>query len=450
MPQAVAQNLVDFLSSVPDLGARPQGAMRAADFTLDRIRALLHALGDPQQAYPSLHVAGTNGKGSVCALCAATLQAEGYKVGLFTSPHVDGALRGIVIDGDLVNLADLEETFQVLAPHLQIADGWTQFEVVTALAFLQFARAKVDAVVIEVGLGGRLDATNVLVPLVSVITPIDYDHTSILGNTLAEIATEKAGIIKEGVPLILAPQAAEARATILAIAKSQAVPVTEVGKVILFERVSSDLQGQALRVSKTAAPNESIELQIGLLGAYQIENAATAYAALQVLNEHGLLVSADAIQRGFAAARWPGRFELLAHDPPLVLDAAHTPAAARALRLALDEYFPDQPVTLILGVSADKDLEGLLAPLRPRLQQVIVTQSPHPRAMPADELIKRIAGLGIPAVGEPDAAAALKLGFIQAKNSGVVLVAGSVFLVEWVRGIYLKQKKGGVLVHRRP
>lgn len=450
MPQAVAQSLMDFLSSVPDLGARPQGAMRAADFTLDRIRALLHALGDPQQAYPSLHVAGTNGKGSVCALCAATLQAEGYKVGLFTSPHVDGALRGIVIDGEVVDLADLEETFQLIVPRLRAAEGWTQFEVITALAFLHFARANVDTAVIEVGLGGRLDATNVLAPLVSVITSIDYDHTSILGNSLAEIAIEKAGIIKPAAPLVLAPQTVEARTAILAVAKSQAVSVTEIGKDIMFERVHSDLQGQALRVWKAAAPSESVELQIGLLGAYQIENAATAYAALQALNECGLPVSAEAVQRGFAAARWPGRFELLAHDPPLVLDAAHTPAAARALRLALDEYFPDQPVTLILGVSADKDLEGLLAPLRPRLQQVIVTQSPHPRAMPAAELVKRIAGSGIPATCEPDAAAALKLGFSQAKNSGVLLVAGSVFLVEWVRGIYLKQKKGGVLVHRRP
>lgn len=418
--------------------------MGAADFTLERIRALLHALGDPQQAYPSLHVAGTNGKGSVCALCAAALQAQGYKVGLFTSPHVNGALRGIVIDGETIDFADLDETFQALSPYLQIAEGWTQFEIVTALAFFHFGRAQVDAAVIEVGLGGRLDATNVLAPLVSVITSIDYDHVSILGNTLAEIAAEKAGIIKSGVPLILAPQAAEARGAILAVAKSQAAPVTEVGKDILFDRVSSDLHGQTLRVWQVAAPSEFVELQIALLGAYQIENVATAYAALRTFNQRGLPVSAAAIQSGFAAARWPGRFEVLQNNPPLVLDVAHSPGAARALRIALDEYFPDRPVTLILGVSADKDLEGLLAPLRPRLQQVIATQSPHPRAMPVDELAERVASLDIPAISEADAAAALKTGFSQAKNSGVLLVAGSVFLVEWVRGIYLKQKMGGV------
>ncbi len=444
MPEAGVQNLSDFLGTLPDLGARPQGAMRAADFTLERIGALLRKLGDPQQAYPSLHVAGTNGKGSVCALCAAALQAQGYKVGLFSSPHVDGALRGIVIDGKIIDLADLEETFQLIVPHLRAADGWTQFEIVTALAFVHFARSQVDAAVIEVGLGGRLDATNVLAPLVSVITSIDYDHTSILGNSLAEIATEKAGIIKPSVPLILAPQAAEARKAILGVAKSQAAPVTEVGKDILFERVSLDLHGQTLRVWQPTAPSEVVELQIALLGAYQIENAATAYAALSALNQRGLPVSAVVIQRGFAAARWPGRFEVLQDDPPLVLDAAHTPAAARALRIALDEYFPDRPVTLILGVSADKDLEGLLAPLRPRLQQVIAAQSPHPRAMPAAELAERVASFRIPAISEPDALAALRTGFGQAKKSGVLLVAGSVFLVERVRGIYLKQKRGSV------
>jgi dihydrofolate synthase/folylpolyglutamate synthase len=418
--------------------------MHAADFTLDRIGTLLHALGDPQQAYPSLHVAGTNGKGSVCALCAASLQAHGYRVGLFTSPHVDGALRGIVIDGDLVNLADLEETFQLIVPHLQAAEGWTQFEIVTALVFLHFSLTKVDAAVIEVGLGGRLDATNVLAPLVSVITSIDYDHTSILGNTLAEIATEKAGIIKPGTPLVLSPQTVEARIAILAVAKFQAAPVTEVGKDMLFERIHLNLQGQALRVWRTAAPNESVELPIALLGAYQIENAATAYAALQTLAERGLPVSAEAIRRGFAAARWPGRFELLQKEPPIVLDAAHTPAAARALRFALDEYFPDRPVTLILGVSADKDLEGLLTPLRPRLQKVIATQSPHPRAMPAGELAEWVARLGIPSTSQPDAAAALKAAISQTNSPGLVLVAGSVFLVERVREIYLKQKMGGV------
>jgi len=435
----VPRNLQQFLAKLPDLGARSQGGMRAADFTLQRIQSLLNALGNPQNKYPSIHVAGTNGKGSVCTLCAAALQAEGYRVGSFTSPHVEGALHGIQINGEIASQDELEETFEIISPHLQAAEGWTNFEIVTALALLHFARAGVDAAVIEVGLGGRLDATNVITPLVSVITSIDYDHMSILGNTLAEIATEKAGITKPGVPLVLAPQLEDARGSILGVAKLKSAPITEIGKDYLFELLHSDLHGQDLRVWPAAVPADAVKLHIALLGAHQVENAATAYAALQVADQRGLHVSQKAIQSGFVAARWPGRFELLQEHPPLVLDAAHSPAAARALRQALDEYFPDVPVTLVLGVSADKDLEGLLAPLHPRIPSAIATQSTHPRAMPAAQLAERLAALGIPAAAQPDVAKALRAALAQSPKSGVVLVAGSVFLVEQVRAIYFNR-----------
>src|SRR3972149_664542 len=207
------------LRSLPDLGAQTQGAMSAGDFSLERMAWLMEVLGQPQQKYPSIHVAGTNGKGSVSALCAAALQAAGLLVGLFTSPHLRGALQGISINGALVEQSELEASFEGLHPYLEQRTDWTQFEVVTALAFQHFARAGVGAAVIEVGLGGRLDATNVVSPLVSVITPIDYDHTSILGNTLPETAAEKAGIIKRGVPLVLAPQPAEVSEVIRKAAK---------------------------------------------------------------------------------------------------------------------------------------------------------------------------------------------------------------------------------------
>lgn len=432
---AAPPNLQKFLSELPDLGARPQGGLRAADFTLQRIQALLNALGDPQNKYPSIHVAGTNGKGSVCALCAAALQAEGYRVGLFTSPHVEGALHGIVINGEVASQDELEETFELIRPHLEAAEGWTNFEIVAALALLHFARAGVDAAVIEVGLGGRLDATNVITPLVSVITSIDYDHTSILGNTLSEIAREKAGIIKTGVPVVVAAQPEEAREAIFALAKSQNAPVIEVGKDYLFERGHSDLHGQDLRVWPATATADTANLHIALLGAHQVENAAAAYAALQTANQRGLRVSVAAIQRGFAAARWPGRFELMQESPPVVLDAAHSPAAARALRHAVDEYFPDVPVTLVLGVSVDKDLDGLLEPLRGRIASATATQSAHLRAMPAAQLAERLAALGIPVAAEPDAAKALRAALAQVEKPGVILVAGSVFLVEQVRAI---------------
>jgi dihydrofolate synthase/folylpolyglutamate synthase len=297
--------------------------------------------------------------------------------------------------------------------------------------FTHFSRLGVNAAVIEVGLGGALDATNVLLPQVAAITPIDYDHTAILGSTLTEIAQHKAGIIKPGKPLVLAPQAAEARAAILAQAAVQGAPVVEVGIDVQVEPISASLERQRFRLLSSRG---SQELKIALLGEHQLANAATAYAALLALDEAGLRVSNEAITAGFAAVRWPGRFEVLRAEPPLVLDGAHTPAAARALRRALDEYFPGLSFVLILGVSIDKDLHGLLEPLLPRITQVIATQSAHPRAMPAGQLAARLAELGLQATAEPGPAAALAAAQAAA-GRGLTLVAGSIFLVEEAREI---------------
>lgn len=426
--------MLEFLQALPDLGAQPQGYLRAGDFSLERMRGLMVALEHPQQRYPSIHVAGTNGKGSVSALCAAALRAAGFRVGLFTSPHLQSALAGISIDGKTSTVEELEDSFASLRLHLQaVAEGWTQFEVVTALTFQHFARAGVQAAVIEVGLGGRLDATNVLTPLVSVITSIDYDHTSILGETLAQIAAEKAGIIKPGVPVALAPQTSEARAVVREVAREKNAALLEVGKDVLFSSQGGDFSGQTLHVWNADSPNQKTELRIALLGAHQVENAATAFAALSLAAERGLAVDEAAIRGGFAAARWPGRFEVLQVQPTIVLDAAHSPHAARALGTALEDFFPGQPVTLMLGVSADKDLAGIIEPLRPRLAQVVATQSAHPRAMPATDLQQRLAALGVSAEALPDVAKALARATALAGESGLVLVAGSVFLVEQSR-----------------
>jgi dihydrofolate synthase/folylpolyglutamate synthase len=385
-----------------------------------------------------LHIAGTNGKGSVLALSAAALRAQAHRTGTFTSPHWEGALAGIRIDGVPVPLTELEDTFASMQPALAERDDWTHFEVVTALAFQHFARAGVDAAVIEVGLGGRLDATNVLVPTVSVITPIDLEHTTILGSTVTQIAGEKAGIIKPGVPVVMAPQPAEAEEMIRAVAAKHGAPVFEVGKDFAFDRGAASLSGQQLTV---AHGGKSAPLRIRLLGAHQAANAATAYAALKVASEHGLHVGDEAIARGFAAAEWPGRFEVLRAEPPVVIDAAHSPHAARALAAALDEYFPGRRVTLILGVSADKDVAGILEPLGTAVDRVIATQSSHPRAMPAAELQRRLPVLGRSAAAEPDPAAALAAALKQA-GEDALLVCGSVFLVEQVRAAWFASGAG--------
>jgi len=420
------------LRSLPDLGAQTQGAMSAGDFSLERMAWLMEVLGQPQQKYPSIHVAGTNGKGSVSALCAAALQAAGLRVGLFTSPHLRGSWQGISINGAVVEQGELECTFEGLRPHLRQRADWTQFEVVTALAFQHFARAGVEAAVIEVGLGGRLDATNVLTPSVSVITPIDYDHTSILGSSLAQIAAEKAGVIKRGVPVVLAPQPAGVSAVIKQAAKAKS-DVIEVGKDFVFEPTDFSVQGQNFEIWPAAQPKQKTALHISLLGAHQVVNAATAFTALQVAKHHGLSLDEEAIRRGFAAARWPGRFEVVQTDPPVVLDAAHSPHAARVLRAALEDYFPGRQVTLVLGVSVDKDLSGILDPLRPRLSKVVAAQSSHPRAMSAAKLQSCLAALGLTAEAQPEAAVALRRALALTGRNGMVLIAGSVFLVEEMR-----------------
>lgn len=433
MPGLTQPSLQDFLSSLPDLGARRQDSISSADFTLEHLHTLMIALDEPQHKYPSIHIAGTNGKGSVAAFCASALQAQGYQVGCFTSPHIHSALDGISINGEVVAQNELAQTFELIRPHLDPSLVWTYFEIVTALAFTHFARVNVDVAVIEVGLGGRLDATNVLIPLVSVITPIDFDHTSILGNTLAAIATEKAGMIKSGVPVVISPQAPEPRAAILKIADAKYSPVTGVGSDTLFSRDTFDLTGQQVRIWHKDHPQQASHLQIGLHGAHQVANAATAFAALQVASQQGLQIDLASIELGFAAARWPGRFEILGTDPPIVLDAAHNPAAARALRSTLDDYFPGRDIVAVLGVSADKDLAGLLEPLRPRLAKIIATQSSHPRALPASELAAELTALGFSAESEPDPARAVSLAKSLAASDSVLLCFGSVFLIEQIR-----------------
>lgn len=421
---------LDYLAQLPSLAAQNQNSLAPEEFQLARVAGLLAALGELQQAYPSLHVAGTHGKGSLCALCAAALQAHGYRTGLFTSPNLAGDVHGIRIDGVAAAPELLQAAFARLYPYLQAQPGWTYFEVSVALMFTAFALAAVDVAVIEVGLGGRLDATNVLRPRVSVITPIDLDHTAILGGSLAEIAAHKAGIIKPGVPVVSAAQPAEAAAVIAAQAAALNAPLSRVGVEWQVQPLAAAAGGQTLRVRGAAGDWQP--LQIRLLGAHQIGNAATAYAALQTLADTGLPVSLAAIQTGFAAARWPGRFEVHPGQPTVILDGAHSPGAARALRAALDTYFPEVPVVLVLGVSADKDLPGLLAALLPRIQQAYATQAAQPRAMPAAQLAEQLGALGLPARAEPQPAAALAAAKQACPPGGVVLVAGSLFLVEEV------------------
>jgi len=413
----------------------------AGNFDLARMAEFMQIIWNPHLAYPILHVAGTKGKGSVCTLCAAALQAAGHRVGLYTSPHLQDYAERIQIDGQPIPHADLIALVDEFRPFLDRGTKLTTFEITTALAFLYFARQGVTAAVIEVGLGGRLDATNIVTPVVSVITSISYDHIQVLGNTLAEIAGEKAGIIKPGVPVIVAPQEEEARQAIARIAVERPAPLLQVGRDIGYQALEHDLDGQRLRVWAGQPPDAAgaLDLHIRLLGSHQVENAAVAYAALHTAAGRGLSVGAAAIRQGFAAAVWPGRFEVLRRDPAVVVDSAHNRDSARKLRQTLVEYFPGKRVILIFGASEDKDISGMFAELLPGVSRLILTRSFHPRAADMEVLLQEAGRYLSDAIVVAAVEDALAEALRRQTPDDLVLAAGSIFIAAGVRETWYNQ-----------
>ena len=341
---------LDYLYSYVDYSLKKSSELAKAHFELGRMRALMDYLGNPQEAYPIIHVAGTKGKGSTSALMASALTAAGYKTGLYTSPHLQDYVERIQIDGQPIPHARLVELVEEVKPAVAKIPALTTFEITTALGLLYFARQKVDAAVIEVGLGGRLDATNVVTPRVSVITSLSYDHMAVLGNTLTLIAGEKAGIIKPGIPVVSSPQPEEALAVLEKVAAERNAPLTLVGRDVPFKPMEHSLDGQTLAIlnpSQEPYP-KSVILRIPLLGAHQVVNAATAYTALQA---SGLNLSEEDIRRGFADVRWPCRFEIVRREPPVVLDSAHNLDSSRNCARRWMITFPGRPVIWIFGHS---------------------------------------------------------------------------------------------------
>jgi dihydrofolate synthase / folylpolyglutamate synthase len=411
---------LDYLYSYVDYSLKHISELAKAEFNLDRMFALMEELGNPQEKYPIIHVAGTKGKGSVSALCASGLKAAGYKVGLYTSPHLWDYVERIQINGEPISHEQLVELVEEVKPAVAKIPKLTTFEITTALGFLAFAKNDVNAAVIEVGLGGRLDATNIVFPKVSVITSLSYDHMAVLGNTLAEIAGEKAGIIKEGIPVVSAPQTDEALQVLERIAKERNSPLILVGKDVKFERLESSLDGQELAVSYQPS---AVNLKIPLLGEHQIENTAIAYTALKT---SGIPISEDAIQKGFSQVKWPARFEILRRKPPVVIDSAHNRDSALRLRQTLDEYFPKIPAILIFCALEDKDITGILEELKPRLECVVATRADHPRARSAEWMAEQVKKVGIPVEAVTPVADALERTLELAGTQKLVLSAGSV------------------------
>lgn len=437
------QGALDYLYSFVDYSLTHNLRNAAEHFDLLRMEEFLRLLGSPQAAYPVIHIAGTKGKGSTSVFTAGALQAAGYRVGLYTSPHLQNFTERIQTDRVEILPEQLAALVEEIKPVVAQVPRLTTFEISTALAFLHFQRSAVDVAVFEVGLGGRLDATNVVEPLVSVITSLSMDHMAVLGDTIEKIAFEKGGIIKPGRPVVLAPQQSEAaRAVIADLAQQRGCPLTEVAAQYRWTPAEHTLDWQQF-VLEYRSTGKNLHLTIPLLGSHQLENAATAYAALQVANQHGLAVLDSAVIDGFARASWQGRFDLLQREPPLVVDSAHNRESALRLRQTIDEYFPNQPVILLFGASEDKDIDGILDELLPRAQQVITTRSVHPRAASAELLAELVDRRGAVVQAVPQVEEALSMALRLAQPGTLICGTGSIFIAAAIRDCWFQLQKHG-------
>jgi dihydrofolate synthase/folylpolyglutamate synthase len=448
------QAALDYLYTFVDFSLTRNFQYSPETFNLDRMRALLALLGNPHHSSPVIHVAGTKGKGSTVAMIASALQASGYTVGFYTSPHLEDFCERIQVNGIPIAHHELVALIAQLKPVVEsLSQPATFFEWTTALAFQYFVQRGCTAMVIEVGLGGRLDSTNVVDPLVSVITSLSLDHMAVLGDTLEKIAGEKAGIIKPGRPVVSAPQSEEAARVLESVAAQRGCALRMVGRDIFYTSLAHDLDGQDCLIWKAEeqpvvdafletgrlGPGP-LRLRIPLLGSHQTQNAAVAAAALEEAARQGLPLSPDALQTGFARVRWPGRFEILQREPLLVIDSAHNRDSGRRLRQTLDDYLPGRPVTLLFGASADKDIPGMFAELLPRVSRVFATQSIHPRAALAADLAALAHQFGCPARAILPLEDALTAALESSRADGsVVLAAGSLFIAGAVRSVWAQR-----------
>lgn len=406
---------------------------RYAPETLDlaRVEALLASLDHPQDRFPTVHVTGTKGKGSTAAMVESCLRAAGQRTGFYTSPHLHTFRERIQVDAHKIAREEVVSLAGEVRGHVDQIPGVTTFEAITALGFLHFARAAIDVGVIEVGLGGRLDATNVITPEVSVITSISLDHTYLLGDTLAEIAIEKAGIIKPGVPAVSAPQRSEAADVLEAVCHDRGSPFVLVGRDWVHEPGPAGLDGQSFRIERVAGGASRLdgEYWLPLLGRHQVENAATAVATLQVLRERGFQIPVRAVQEGLRSVRWPGRLEVLSREPLVVVDCAHNPYSVQVLIKALEEWFPARRWVVVFGASVDKDIAGMVEALLPVSAYVIVTRSDHPRAAAPIRLADTVAEVGGGAEVSVNVSRAIERALDVRDSADGVLVTGSIFVV---------------------
>jgi dihydrofolate synthase/folylpolyglutamate synthase len=420
------------------LGTIDESVSRRTSYKLDRMTAFLHELGDPHRRYPTIHVGGTSGKSSTSAMIASGLQAAGHRTGLHTKPHLNAMTERARIDGRPVAPARFAALLDAMTPAIErTAQRYgrpTYYETLLALAFVHFARERVDVAVIEVGLGGRLDGTNVIEPVVAAITSVGYDHTDVLGNTIEAIALEKAGIAKHGVPLVLAPVPEAARAVIERYAAEAGAPVVHVADVVKIELESNDTRGQNLRVT---TPRRSFRMTMSVLGAFQRANAATAIAVLECAGER-LRPGIEAIVSGFEQLEIPGRMEVLSRNPVVVFDVAHNAEKASALVLSLRERFCGHRIHYVVAIGETKDARRILEILKDLPATFTFTSfaAQGRRAMQPARLAAMAESLGSWGRAIADPVEAFSVARRVAAIDDVIVVTGSTFVVAGLREWY--------------
>ena len=423
---------------------------QARQLKLDRMRQLLTRLGQPDAGMKIIHVAGTKGKGSTSAMIAAVLTAAGYRTGVFSSPHLEQIEERFAVDGQPCTADELVALVNRMIPVARAMDeeaaadgepsgGPTYFEITTAMALVHFVERQVDAAVLEVGLGGRLDSTNVCLPVVSVITSISFDHMRQLGNTLASIAREKAGIVKPGVPVVSGVTDTEPQAVIAEAARDHGCRLIQSGREFSFEYRKKSAAAEFDFWYKVAAQEFHLNsLVLAMLGRHQAANAAAALATISELRHQGWCISSDAIRSGLSRASLPGRVEILSSDPLIVLDTAHNPASAGALIETLSELSTRARRTLIVSISYDKDVLAIVNELAPHFDRIVVTQyQENPRAVPVQELLQivatAVAGSRVDVAIRPTPKEAWQFAIDSAAAGECICIAGSFYLAAEMR-----------------
>ena len=415
---------------------------------LEKIRMLLERLGNPHLAMAAIHIAGTNGKGSVAAVCESVLRAAGYPVGRYTSPHLNSINERFLINGSPVSDADLISGAETVCNAIHDIEATqdcriTFFEAMTALAFLLFRDAGIKLVVLETGLGGRLDATNVVEPLVSIITHVGLDHCEWLGDTIDQIASEKAGIIKAGRPVVVAENSAEVISVVSARAQECAAPVILAADRVSVSRISGDLSSQTIRVS--TEERDLSKITVPMAARFHLENIAAAVCALDVIDELGISLDAGAFTNGLSHVSWKGRFQKVHTDPVVILDGAHNPDAASALAQSLKQCGIKDHVFLVAGFCEEKNAVDFLKRLQSSVAVGFAVEIDNPRSLKAKETAALMRSAGIRQVAEVDQLkdALQKAMLLAGESDGTVLVTGSLFLVAEALEIFDSDTKTG-------